>query len=429
MSYYLGLVGLGLFFVLLVHLYNRWTYYVFQREEMLAKKSRLTPLSDGDDKHMAMDANHTVKPLTQKNTPHTSQKNQNHATIVGNIKGMVAESTQQKFITRDSNVIPRYPQQEAEVKPLDIPINLHTAIPPEDTETLQTHQSFFVLGMETLSADELYQWLSSIQTASPFVVALEILAQDKCWHTAWSSLPTLIDKPKTLLSPNALLPLIPVVQIEVVVQLANRRGHLTLEDWQSIERGVLGHGMAPQEKWSSIKLHVTSIDRWLARAQHLDSLCAEYDMQIALTLMCRESAGVSGGQVSRAATQEGMVFSQGLFHKMDAEGNPLFSLDFAPTGSDSRREDLESLENHIGGQVTLSLDIPRVVNGQMVFQDMARFAQHLAGIIRADLVDDRGHQLSSVSLDTIGEQVQQIQAKMKAAGLPAGSLMARQLFV
>jgi hypothetical protein len=427
MTYYLGLVGLGLFFVLLVYLYNRWTFFVYRKTFMA---------SEGNEYQSASPPPEAAKVNVQ---PPKAPPFALDATVVGNINGMAAEQIR----AMKDNVSP--PAEHLlkgarvdETKTISTPIN---PLESNTTQGLLAHQSFFVLGLDKLTAEEFQGWLTQLRSSSPFVVSIECLANNKQWYNAWTSdLLGNAGQRNALLTAEKWTPLVPIMQVEVLVQLANRRGHLTIEDWQLIENCAKGKApatiagseavlpIAPLtvDKMQEVSVHITALDQWLMRARDLDQLCAEYDVQIALTLKCRESSGVSGGQISRESSLEGMVFERGLFCKFSSEGLPQFTLEFSPNGEMDLS--LDELENRIGDQVTLCLDLPKVTNGQKVFQDMVRFAQHFSAVIRADLVDDRGHQLSSISLDTIAEQIGRIQGRMKEAGLIAGSPLAIQLF-
>lgn len=401
MSYYLGLVGLGLLFVLFVHLYNRWAYYVFRKQAQSAEQFQEIPAPANPPK--------LHKTQSLKNDGGTTRS----VAKIGEIRGLAGEAA----LHAPSAVGNPTFWSSALLKDQPSP-KADSDNTPNEARAIE--RKIFILGMESLSAEALQEWFVAINKSSSLGQTIEGLSGDNQWHFLWR-----LDGgvANASLTNNRLQALLPISQLQLTFNLANRRGYLTAESWQTL-MSVLEN--PPSAKNTKMRVSTEFSQAWLEDAKWLDHLCAEFDVQIALTLLCRESAGVSGGQISRESANEGMVFENGVFRKIDHQGRELFRLEFMPSGGIP--ENLDALENLIGQQMTFYLDIPRVANGQAVFKEMTKFAQHLAAIVRADLVDDRSLALSSVSLDTIGEQILQIQRRMKELGVPAGSPLALQLF-
>jgi len=182
------------------------------------------------------------------------------------------------------------------------------------------------------------------------------------------------------------------------------------------------------------------------RALELDSSCAEVDQMVGINLVASGGRLLLGSQIAQAADLFGMKLeSDGAFHLPDARGwqgtdrrrilkprendrrkarQSLFSL----VNLESEPFRFNSLETVSTAGVTLLLDLPRIDNPAMRFEQMVRIAQELANELQADLVDDNRVLLSEGGLARIRERIVDVEAKMIHNGIAPGSAQARRLF-
>ena len=79
--------------------------------------------------------------------------------------------------------------------------------------------------------------------------------------------------------------------------------------------------------------------------------------------------------------------------------------------------------------ITFLFDVPRVANGEKVFEQMAHLAKLFASTLNGIMVDDNRVPLSDNGLKRSKQQLKNIQAAMSAHNIPAGSDVALKLFV
>lgn len=344
MSYYLGLVGAGLIFVFIVHVYNRWTIYKLRKLE----KDRLFGFSN--------DLKSDSKNSTNANLPLNSTIKSRHR--------------KNQFSDRQ--------------------------------EISNFYEKITINKLESVTSENLNQWISNIINL-PFIAMVNSIDKNKENKLIWD----LLLHKKPIIVDDSIASLI------LKFKLADRKGYFDVKEIKNV-REQLNQLIAN----TNAKLEIDEINNIAARAEALDSQCAEFDVQIVITLICRNQSGVSGGQISKESISQGMVFENGNFHKLSNEGNSEYMLQFHALPPP---ENLEALETCIGQKITLTLDIPKTKNGLATFQAMAKFAQHLSAAINADIVDDRLQPLSTVALETIGIQIEQIQKQMTKNGFIPGS--------
>ena len=162
-----------------------------------------------------------------------------------------------------------------------------------------------------------------------------------------------------------------------------------------------------------------------AQAVLLDQFCAEVDVMISVNIISKDGGAFTGTKIRALAEASGFKLETGgAFNCRDESGAVLFSLnnyESTPFLPDIMR----TLTTH---GVTFLLDVPRVKNGERVFDQM----MHLAGIfsttLGGTLVDDNRVSLSESGIGKIRQHLGGIQAKMKAHNIPAGSEIALRLF-
>lgn len=206
----------------------------------------------------------------------------------------------------------------------------------------------------------------------------------------------------------------------VTIQLADRQGAIDesqlREFCQAAETISLARGGT---------IATPALDEILAHAQHLDEACAAVDIQIAMHVVGLAGQSFAGTKLRGLLEAAGMQLApDGLFYLLDGEGGRLFSV----CNSGAVPFDPEQMRSGTISDITFWLDVPRVVNGGVVFDTMLAIARHLAEALNGVLVDDQRNPLADNVLATIRAKVVELQAQMAAQGIPAGGRRALRLF-
>lgn len=162
----------------------------------------------------------------------------------------------------------------------------------------------------------------------------------------------------------------------------------------------------------------------LQRAQQLDALCADVDVQIGLNLIARGSA-FPGTRIRAFAEAQGLALEQdGRFCCRDEAGLELYSL----CNSEAPAFSAEGMKTLATRGLTLLFDVARVPGGIVAFDRFVEFARALAESLSAGIVDDNRQPLDQAALGKIRAQLQALYASMEQQGIPAGSPLALRLF-
>jgi ZipA, C-terminal FtsZ-binding domain len=161
------------------------------------------------------------------------------------------------------------------------------------------------------------------------------------------------------------------------------------------------------------------------RAEELDRLCADLDVQIGLTLI-KGDRGIAGTRLRGVAEAAGFrLVSGGHFEYLQEEtGAVLCSL------QNYKQEPftVESLRALSTPGVVLLIDVPRVADPVRVFDQMRLTAKRLAQTLDAVLVDDNRRPLDDAALAAIRTQIQATAAALREANIDPGSPRAMRLF-
>lgn len=162
------------------------------------------------------------------------------------------------------------------------------------------------------------------------------------------------------------------------------------------------------------------------RAETLDRLCAELDMQIGLTVRKAAPAIIAGTRLRGVAEASGFRLSPtGRFEWVqDETGAVLFTLQnltdeaFTP----------ESLRQGATSGVVFLLDVPRVIDPPKAFDHMKQAAKRMAQTVGGELVDDNGRPLNDAGLAAIRDQVAAADTELRSYNIEPGSPRALKLF-
>lgn len=161
------------------------------------------------------------------------------------------------------------------------------------------------------------------------------------------------------------------------------------------------------------------------RAEALDRLCADLDVQIGLTLL-KTGATIAGTRLRGVAEAAGFKLGDaGRFEwTNDETGALLYSL----ANYHSEPFSAEALRSVSTPGVVFLLDVPRVADAPRVFDQMKLAAKRMAKTLDAVLCDDNRRLLDDAALATIREQVRVTAAALSEVNIEPGSPRALALF-
>ena len=166
--------------------------------------------------------------------------------------------------------------------------------------------------------------------------------------------------------------------------------------------------------------------REAARAEALDRICADLDVQIGLTVLKTGPATISGTRLRGVAEAAGFrLVESGRFDWVqDDTGAVLYSLaNYRPEPFTADALRVESTP----GAVFL-LDVPRVADPVSAFDQMKLAAKRMAYTLDAALVDDNRRALDDAALARTRDEVQAAVAALRKMNIEPGSPRALALF-
>lgn len=195
-------------------------------------------------------------------------------------------------------------------------------------------------------------------------------------------------------------------RMRIGIQVSDRSGPLRADELAAFQRGIndLAARLQMQVQWPGEQNPLT-------RAAELDGFCAGVDVTIGVNVIA--AAPFADTKLRGLAEANGFTRdADGVFRRRDDEGHVLLSLrQAAPTA------------------VSLSLDVPRVARDAAALGLMTHCAKRLAAGLDGKLVDDNGKALDDAALTAIQASLATVYGRMEAAGMAAGSPLARRLFV
>lgn len=163
-----------------------------------------------------------------------------------------------------------------------------------------------------------------------------------------------------------------------------------------------------------------------ARAESLDRLCAELDVQIGLTVQMPEPASIAGTRLRGVAEAAGFqLASGGRFEYVSEDtGAVVYTLQNLRPDAFSA----EMLRVTATNGVVFLLDVARLSDPARTFDQMKLAARRMAHTLGAELVDDNRRPLDDAALATIREQVADAAEALRAVHIEPGSPRASALF-
>ena len=163
-----------------------------------------------------------------------------------------------------------------------------------------------------------------------------------------------------------------------------------------------------------------------ARAEALDRICGDLDVQIGITVLKTDGAMIPGTRLRGIAEAAGFRLTEGgrFDWVQDDTGAVLYALQnyrSEPFTADTLRV------TSTPGAVFL-LDVPRVADPVRVYDQMKLGAKRMAQTLGAVLVDDNRRALDDAALNAIRDQVRSTAAALREVHIEPGSPRAQALF-
>ena len=209
-------------------------------------------------------------------------------------------------------------------------------------------------------------------------------------------------------------------RFRIALQLVDRGGAINaakLADFSDLVLGVARHIKA--------QTTVPDVRETYQHAVELDAFCAGVDQMAGVNLIPPGDRMIRAMDIAQAAGLLGMTLeADGAFHMLDAQGHSLFSL----INQDTVPFQHHTLETFATAGITLLLDVPRVENPTLRFDQMMHIARSLAGELQLSIVDDHRVTLGDSGLARTRTQIAGVEASMRKNGIAPGSAQACRLF-
>jgi len=163
-----------------------------------------------------------------------------------------------------------------------------------------------------------------------------------------------------------------------------------------------------------------------SRAEALDRICADLDVQIGLTLIKTSPATMSGTRLRGVAEASGFRLAAGGRFEWVQEDTGAVLYVLQNYRSEPFTADTLRMMSTPGA--VLLLDVPRVADPARVFDQMKLAAKRMAQTLDATLVDDNRRPLDDAALAAIRQQVQATATAMHEVRIESGSPRALALF-
>jgi FtsZ-interacting cell division protein ZipA len=164
----------------------------------------------------------------------------------------------------------------------------------------------------------------------------------------------------------------------------------------------------------------------VTRAEALDRLCADLDVQIGLTVLKTGPATIPGTRLRGVAEAAGFQLADsGRFEWIHEDSGAVL---YALQNYRAEPFTVDSLRLTSTPGAVFLLDVPRVADPVRVFDQMKLAAKRMTQTLDAALVDDNRRPLDDAALAAIRQQVQATAAALKAIRVDPGSPRALALF-
>src|SRR5215831_13003051 len=209
-------------------------------------------------------------------------------------------------------------------------------------------------------------------------------------------------------------------ELAACLLLANRNGAASRDDLDAFLHSVeaVVADTAAECEWPDERAEAD-------RADALDRLCADLDVQIGLTILTGDDGQLAGTKLRGIAEAAGFRLTPaGQFDYVQEEtGAVLYSLQ----NCSPEPFTAESLRAVSIAGVVLLLDVPRVADPPRAFDQMRLVAKRLTQTLEGTLVDDNKRRLDEAALGAIRGQVHAAAAALREAQIEPGGTRALRL--
>jgi FtsZ-interacting cell division protein ZipA len=162
------------------------------------------------------------------------------------------------------------------------------------------------------------------------------------------------------------------------------------------------------------------------RAEALDRLCADVDVQVGLTVLISGGGSVPGTKLRGVAEAAGFRLAPG--GRFDWINEETGAVQYALQNLRNEPFTIDTLRTSATNGVVFILDVPRVTDPSRAFDQMKLAAKRLALNLGGELVDDNRRTLDDAALASIRKQVDSAAAALRESGIEPGSPRALALF-
>ena len=211
------------------------------------------------------------------------------------------------------------------------------------------------------------------------------------------------------------------VEVIATLLLADRNGAASKSQLEAFQRLVV-------EVASALPARVSGpdIESEVNRAESLDRLCADVDVQIGLTVVKPEPNAIAGTRLRGVAEASGFrLASGGRFEYIHEDTG---TVEYFLQNARNEPFTADTLRNTTTPGVVFVLDVPRVADPMRTFDRMKLVAKRMAKTLNAELVDDNRRVLDDAALTGIRAQVEAAALALNNVHIEPGSARALALF-
>ena len=210
-------------------------------------------------------------------------------------------------------------------------------------------------------------------------------------------------------------------QFAACLLLADRNGPVSRAQLDTFAR-VIGE-VAPTLPAAFV---VPDAEAEAARAETLDAMCADLDVQIGLSIVKPDTAPIAGTRLRGVAEAAGFrLATGGRFEYVNEDSG---QVEYTLQNVRNEPFTADSLRITATNGVVFILDVPRVSDPVRSFDRMKLAAKRMAHTLGADLVDDNQRALDDVALAKIRTQVEAAAGALRNGYIEPGSARALALF-
>ena len=213
----------------------------------------------------------------------------------------------------------------------------------------------------------------------------------------------------------------PWEELAACLLLANRAGAASRTDIEAFQRQV--SDVASDVGAPNARVDVAAE---ADRAAELDRFCADFDVQIGLTILKSELGQIAGTRLRGVAEASGFrLNAAGHFeYANDETGAILYTI------QNYKQEpfSVDNLRRTSTPGIVFLLDVPRVADPVRAFDQMRMVAKRMTQTLDGVLVDDNRRPITDTSLAAIRAQIQSTVTALREAHIDPGGPRALRLF-